>query len=292
MNNYVFLTVGGVKESKDIAGEFKKYIGIAPCQVVAVNPTLKELNDLGVNFKSEPEYVGTLDVDGKQVPSVRIDFWIKTYNTLGDGKEVLSRVSYRILKSMVKSNDGTKVKVVDEFNRDAWATKDEFQKHEIPTYSSGKKANVSENYIAEYRGYQKMVAFLRQFLSIEDVWDYDNMCEKADKQNYALTFDNIDAFFKGDVSEIKEAIALAPNNRVRVMFGVKTKEDGNTTQETFSDYVGKNGYTKFDKFAEVLNERKANGAYPTTEFEACKIKEYVAGEKASDSTSNNDEDIW
>jgi len=37
-------------------GGITLYTGIAPVSVVAVNPSLDELSDLGINLRNEPEY--------------------------------------------------------------------------------------------------------------------------------------------------------------------------------------------------------------------------------------------
>ena len=41
-------------------GGITQYTGIAPVSVVAINPSLDELSDLGINLRSEPEYKVTL----------------------------------------------------------------------------------------------------------------------------------------------------------------------------------------------------------------------------------------
>ena len=38
--------------------------------------------------------------------------------------------------------------------------------------------------------------------------------------------------------------------------------------------VLRNGSTNFDRLAKDVKERKESGAYPTTEFEICELKEY------------------
>jgi len=42
-------------------GGITLYTGIAPVSVVAINPTMDELSELGVNLRNEPEYKVTLN---------------------------------------------------------------------------------------------------------------------------------------------------------------------------------------------------------------------------------------
>ena len=64
MNNYnVFFAFGKAVESKE-AVEFKRYVGIAPVQIVAVNPTKKELESIyNTTLEKEPEYLGSMERD-------------------------------------------------------------------------------------------------------------------------------------------------------------------------------------------------------------------------------------
>ena len=56
----------------------KLYIGVASSYIVAVNPTKAELEQLtGRTLDKEPEYLSSIEVDGNQVPQVRLDFVCK-----------------------------------------------------------------------------------------------------------------------------------------------------------------------------------------------------------------------
>ena len=72
-------------------------VGIAPMQVVAVNPTLKELNDLGIPAKVEPEYIG---VNINSDTFNKITFWVKCIEPEFLTRfDVLVKPEHRVAKS-------------------------------------------------------------------------------------------------------------------------------------------------------------------------------------------------
>jgi hypothetical protein len=87
--------------------------------------------------------------------------------------------------------------------------------------------------------------------------------------------EKIKEYFKGDFSELRNIIALQPENKVKVMFGVKNN-DGKQIQTVYTNMFLKSAAPEaaLARLATDLENRKANGAYPNCEFAACKIKEY------------------
>ena len=76
--NISFMAFSAGKESTE-GGVIKRYIGVAPVKVLAVNPTKSELEAIyNTTLEKDVEYVGSKDVDGEKVPYVRIDFIVKT----------------------------------------------------------------------------------------------------------------------------------------------------------------------------------------------------------------------
>jgi hypothetical protein len=88
--------------------------------------------------------------------------------------------------------------------------------------------------------------------------------------------DNIEKYFSGDYSELREVINLQPNNKVKLLFGVKTNDEGKQYQAVFTQMFMKNGVQDYSKLDKELQDRKAAGAYPTTEFFIGNLKEYTA----------------
>ena len=86
--------------------------------------------------------------------------------------------------------------------------------------------------------------------------------------------DSIAEYFKGNFKELRDAIALQPDNKVKVLFGVRTTDDNKQYQAVYNQMFLKNNITDYSKLDENLQERKAAGAYPTTEFIVSDLKEY------------------
>lgn len=273
--NFSFMAFSAGKETTE-DGEFKRYIGIAPVFVIAANPSKEELEKIyDRTLEATPEYIGNHNVDGKDVPYVRIDFIVKTDAEKANGVDVTSRLSYFLRKEYRFNKNQSKVQVIDKYGRTAWVTKEQANAHEIPQYANG-PANLDKDYRPCYVGEEDLTNFIKTYLNIPSVQKYvegkwilvDNpsQCEAR--------LDGIDKFFAGDFKELKEIMSYQPNNKVKVLFGVRTTDDGRQYQTIYTQMVLRNGVTDYSRIDKDLQERKAAGAYPTTEFEAVVIHEY------------------
>ena len=127
--------------------EYKKYYGVAPVKVLAVNPNKKELEGIyNTEFENSPEYVGTTTRDEKEIPQVRIDFVVKTVKD-SCGVELLNKLSFFVCNSPRYNKDKSKMQIIDKYGRTAWATSEEVKNKTIPTYKNG-AANIDKDYIS------------------------------------------------------------------------------------------------------------------------------------------------
>ena len=104
--------------------------------------------------------------------------------------------------------------------------------------------------------------------------------------------DNIEKYFKGDFSEVKQAIALQPINKVKVLFGVRTTDDNKQYQTVLTQMVLRSSVNDYSKLDAFIQERKNNGAYNNIEFSNGNtiedIKEYkVEATDFSNTNTNN-----
>ena len=273
--NISFMAFSAGKESSE-GGAIKRYIGVAPVKVLATNPTKSELEALyGTTLEKDVEYTGTQNVDGKDVPYARIDFIVRTDAEKCDGIEMTTKVSYFIRKEYRFNGEKTKVQVIDKYGRTAWVTKEQANAHEIPEYKNG-PANLDKDYRPCYVGEEDLTNFIKTYLNIPNVQKYVNgKWELVDNPaECEARLDGIDKFFAGDFKELKEIMSYQPNNKVKVLFGVRTTDDGKQYQAAYTQMVLRNGVTDFSKLDKDLQERKANGAYSTTEFVVTPIHEY------------------
>lgn len=284
MKNVSFMAIAKGRISTE-AGEFKRYIGVAPVKILAVNPTKATLESIyNTTLEKAPEYVSEVERDGKKVPSARIDFIVAT-DAEKCGVELTTKVSIFVERRAMVNKDGSKMQIIDKYGRTAWATLEDAKNKVIPTYSNGNKANIDADFRPAYVGEETLTQFLQAYLNIPRVDTYKNgswvMVE--DPQYSECRLDTIEDFFKNDFSSLSEAIAYQPENKVKVLFGVKHTDKGDY-QDVYNRKFLRNGVGNYTSLAKEVEEAKARGSYPDTEFEVVPVKEYKV---ASTDVSND-----
>lgn len=266
------MAFGKVAQSTE-AVEIKRYVGVAPVKVLSVNPDKATLEKyFNTTLENEPTYTG--DNDG--IKYARIDFLVQT-DAEKCGVDMITRLSFYIRDEKRYNRDKTKIQVIDEYGRTAWVTADEFKEKRIPIYSNGSAANISNNYRACLNGEEYLTNFVRTYLNIPNVMRYVNntwiMIENP--SDAECRFDNIKDWFDGKFTDIKDINTLMPENKVKVLFGVKNAENGNQYQDFYNRMFLSNGTSRYERLQKEVTTSLQNGSYPNTEFEVCAIKEYV-----------------
>ena len=273
--NFSFMAFASGKVSTE-GGEIKRYIGVAPVTLLATTPTKEQLEKIyNTNLDKAPEYTGTQNSNGKDVPYARIDFIVKTDAERANGIDITTKISYFIRKEYRFNRDTTKIQVIDKYGRTAWVTKEQLSNHEIPQYKNG-PANLDSDYRPCYVGEEDLTNFIKVYLNIPNVQRYVNnewvMVDNPSECEARL--DNIDKLFAGDFKELQEIMSYQPNNKIKVMFGVRTTDDGKQYQTAYTQMVLRNGTSDYSRLDKSLQESKDNGAYANVEFIAEPIKEY------------------
>ena len=283
-------------ESKE-AKEFKRYIGVAPVSIKAVNPNKAEHEELfNTTLEEAPNYVSTVeDKDGNSVQSARIQLVFQPdTNKIGFEMPLITMALFIQNRPRVGASSG-KIQVIDKYGRTAWVTVEQAKNHEIPMYSNG-PANIDKDYRPCYVGEEDLTEFIKTYLRIPNVMKYvreENkwvMVEHPEECEARL--DNIEKYFKGDFSEVKQAIALQPVNKVKVLFGVRTTDDNKQYQTVLTQMVLRSSVNDYSKLDAFIQERKNNGAYNNIEFSNGNtienIKEYkVEATDFSNTNTNN-----
>lgn len=274
---YAFMAFSKGTESK-VGNAVKRYIGVAPVFVLAVNPSKSELEKLyNTQLENDPEYLSEVEVgeDKHKVQNVRLDFIVKTDAEKCGGIEFTTKASFFIRNEYRYNKDQTKVQVIDKYGRTAWVTIEQAKAHEIPVYKNG-PANIDKDYRPAYHGEEELTKFIKAYLGIPNVMKYvNNTWVMVDNpEDCEARLEGIAEYFKGNFKELRDVIALQPNNKVKILFGVKTTDDNKQYQAIYNQMFLKNVTTDYSKLDENLQERKAAGIYPTTEFTVCDLKEY------------------
>ena len=276
-NSYSFLAIGKTQESTETA-EFKKYVGVGSSFVVAVNPTKKELEDIyGRELPNAPEYL----VDGDNGKEARISFVVKTDPAVCNGIEMANRVMFTLRNTPAYSQDKTKVQVIDKYGNSTWANAEDAKAGKKLLSKEGKELKIDSSYRMACVGEAELVSFLKAFLCVGDAFNYVNgsWVIKPNAEDFVFGLEHIKDYFTGDFSEIKDAIALQPNNKVKLLYGVRTTDEGKQYQAiaTRLNMVLSNsaGSRAMEHLAKELARAKNAGSYANVDFRVQELAEYT-----------------
>ena len=281
--NFLFMAFSKGQVSTE-AAEVKKYVGVGSVSVLAVNPTKAQIKELmGYEPQEEPVYVGEQEIDGKKVNYARVDFIVKVDNDK-HGIDYVGRMTYFIRNQYRKGSQSGKYMVLDNYNNSAWATEETIKSNGQVVYSNG-PAKLIGKYRPAYVGEYELTNFIRHYLVIgsggdTNGYNYVNgtWVEKTGDElkdcECSFTPEEIQAMFKGDFSAVKNAIALQPTNKLKVLFGVRTTDDGKEYQDIYTNCVLRNNATSVSKLQEAVEEAKNNGGLSNRYYEFGELKEY------------------
>lgn len=249
------------------------YVGIAPCFLHEVNPSKEGLEKLlGREWTKELNYLGTND-KGQQ--KLRLCFPIITDASKTNGVKIITLHNINLTNAPAESQDGTKIQVVDEFGDFTWIEKSKMGQR--PVTSTGAPAKCTANYRPAYQGEEQLTKLLVARVNIKDPWQYIDkqwVLPQGDLSESMARLDHIADYFKGDVSEIKNALDCNTNNRFKVLFGLRPYE-GNLYQDIF--YYRGEGYmklnlTNFNRLESAVAAYKEN--HSDHIYSVCDFSEY------------------
>lgn len=275
-NSYVFLAIGKTQESTETQ-EFKKYVGVGSSYVVAVNPTKKELEEIyGHEMANDPEYV----VDTDKGKEARITFIVKTDPNVCNGVEITNRVMFTLSNAPAYNKDQSRAQVIDKYGNTAWANIEDVKAGKKLFSTTGKELKIDSSYRMACVGEADLVGFLKAYLNVDDAFKYINgsWVKKDNADDFPFGLEHIKDYFSGDFSEIKDAIALQPNNKVKLLYGVRTTDEGKQYQTVATRngmvLLNSAGSKALDKLEKDLANAKNAGSYASTDFRVQPLAEY------------------
>lgn len=277
LRSFSFLTIGKTQESAD-AIEFKKYIGLASSRVIAVNPSKQELENIFGNTQDkDPEYV----VEGENGKEARITFIVQPDPEKYPDIDVKARAMITLRPTPAYNREQTKVQVIDRYGNHTWANVEDAKNGVKLLSQDGKELKIDTKYRMACVGECDLIDFLKAFLVVDDAFNYVNGSwvkkENADR-DCLFALEHIKDYFSGDFSELREAIALQPNNKVKLLYGVRTTDDNKQYQAvaTKGDLILRNsaGSNAITRLETRLADLKNNGSYPNTEFRVQELAEW------------------
>lgn len=247
----------------------KKYMGLAACTLVAINPTKAELAHLlgngttPANIEKEPEYTAMTE---QGIATARIDLYLKTIPEKSNNIETIIRVTYFLRDEKRFNTDKTKVQIINAYGDTAWVTQEEFKNKKAPSYQSEFSLNAVR---PAFVGEEDLVKFIKKFLNIPNL-SYrkadGTIVYVEDKSLAECQLSEVKSYFSNNFKEIKTALSARPNNKVKLLFGVKTSQDNKLYQDCFSSYPINYAVNNYDYLTKNLLDRKSNGGYPNTDF--------------------------
>lgn len=273
-NGYNFLVFGKTTDSSEAAQSFSRYVGIGTSKILAYNPTKEKLDEImGYESQFEPEYIK--EENGEKV--VNIHLIMETIPEQCNGIDIKTKAMFTLRPRPALSSNGQTVQVIDEYGNYARVNYEDAKAGKV--LPDNLKID-HKNYRIACDGEVDLTVFFKKFLGIPNSLDYTNgvWTVKKGAEDDAVFRLNVKELLKGNFSDIKEAIELQPNNFVKLLYGVKTKEDGKQQQVvcTNADFVmsGNASQTVVAKVEKDLASAKNNGKYANIEFRVGELEEY------------------
>lgn len=260
--SFSLMAMGKTAVSKD-AGDFKLYIGLGSSRILALNPNKAQEDELmGFESANDPVYYGT-DVNGN---FARVTFIVRTVPERCNGIEITNRLSFKITDALAYSSDNSKVQVIDKYGNSAWTLVDNAKAGKKIFNANGTAAKIDEKYRVAYRGEADLINFLKIYLGIEDPFKYVenygySIRTDVNFADYECNFNNVKALIKGDFREVQDAFALQPNNKVKLLYGVRTNPETGRKYQTIAtgiDMILRHNatYKAVDKLSKKIRDNK------------------------------------
>lgn len=289
------------------AQEFKRFIGVAPMFIKAINPNKAEHEELfNTTLEDAPSYIGTKeDNEGNSVKTARISIVFNPdIEKIGFDMPLVTMALF--LENRPRYNaDKTKVQVIDKYGNTGWPTIEEAEKHAVILKNKNGEdynSNLDKDYRPCYVGEEDLMNFVKTYLNIPNRLTYDKDSKtwvtnsKVKAEDCECRFDNLAAVFKGDFSEIKDALGFQPTNKIKVLLGVRTDaESGKLYQAVYTRKFLSNAstnYSALDKeIQEMVNNAVANGRTVSTEYDVTAVHEYVVAPTQFQATTTENSDM-
>ena len=256
-------------------GSFKQYIGVGSFRVLGVNPTKEELSKFyGREVTADPVYITEKqDNDGKPYKQARISFMIQADLLYEDCKIIKTNaalseplkttINFYIDNRYFYNKDKTKVQVIDKYARTAWVTIEQAKNKQIPVYKNG-PARLDADYKPALRGEEELTNFIINYLNVTPIESYNRNSGQwvvnSNPEDCEANLYKIQDYFKGDFSELKEYCKLIPTNRVKILMGVRTDNEGRQHNTAYTRVVLRNGSNSYTYLKDDIQGRKDAGA--------------------------------
>ena len=236
-------------EEQVAGGGVSLYTGIAPVKVVAVNPTLQELHDLGIKVKEEPSYSVTFSKDdGTDREFAKVVFWVEHAEP-----NFKTKVEFLVQNTPRANKDGGKFQWVNNKAQFSWGATSPAEVYDWFKDEGVRKAFVGED---------ALISFVRAWANVGN----DGDCY----------LDTMAKIVTGDVTELKQLVSALAENKLRVLLGVKDEK----YQQVYLKHFGRLKPKRDDLFVKQLNDDY--GAFNAEIGKDLSFQNYVPGLVSAD----------
>ena len=259
----------------------KYYTGIAPVQVVDINPNEQRMLELYPDpGKLNYEYTGTSD-SGTAFAKIRVCLYL---TDAANNFPLL--LEFRVYNAAAMTRDEKKVQVIDKYGRTAWAWKEHVRNHNYPLESTknAQPMKIDESYRFAYQGEERLTKFLRTWLGIRSIYSVAKRddAKPSDFQACICRLEHPKDLFNGNFSEITDLVKGKDkggmpyiDHQFNVLLGVKEKE-GKWLDQVVFDYIIPGWSDSLDYINKELNAAQSLGRFAGVKFDLFKpYKEYV-----------------
>ena len=268
----LFLTINAGKkpEAADNSG-FKRYIGVAPVVVTAINPTKSELEKLyGYTVEQEPDY----SFDRDDAKGIRLEIHVKTIQDKDNQIETTGRIRFFLSNKKVANRDKTKCQVIDEYGETTWVTVDQFK--------AGQRPDVCK-VVGPYRicnsGEAELTKFIKEWLNFSSSTKWDSNTHRylpvdAESLKKCAIKLNWEELCSGNIQELKDLVSQFADYPVKVCFGIRRTDDNRYYQDIYNHTFIRYSSRNYNEFNKDISSAKNAGLYQTTEFSSDFLREW------------------
>lgn len=255
----------------------RKYIGVTPVKVIAINPTREELEAIyGKALEKEPQYI--FDKDGKR--NVLINIWLKSTNEVDGRPIIFNQLKIWISDSIVlfKTREGQeKCRVIDDYGECCTLSSAEFQAGMVPPTS-----RVVGNFRPTKRGEETLVSFIKAWMDVQNSTEWNKADRKwvpvsAEKLADAKITYDWQQWIDGDWSDLKALVEANKDRLMQVAVGLELHKKGDEKtwyQTVFTDYFMRGWETNYGYMQKQI-ERFMDGETSVIDDETAKTYKRV-----------------
>lgn len=293
---------------------FKNYVGVGSFRVIGVNPSMEEMERFfGRTFDKEPEYLKDMvdsQDNNKPYKQLRVTYLIQADPAADiNPKNKASRECNKALTEPYKTTitffidsryffnkEKTKVNVIDKYGRTAWVTIDQCKNHQIPVYSNG-PAKLDADYRPSYRGEEELLQFIVNYLNVTPLDTYNSntgtWMTNPHPEDCEEGLYQIKDYFNGNISELKGHCGYMPDNRLKILVGVRTDDQGRQFGTAYTRMTLRNGAKSYTKLHDKItgDAQYLNGAVfsDAPDGSITNIHEYVENVKETNFNAPTDD---